>query len=68
MILGIHKIGQKILDFLMYNSHSFKEEWPRKKCFLFSSKMAENKRKSQNFFSKCDAASGARFELDVEEL
>ena len=30
--------------------------------------MAENKRISQNFVSECDAASGARFEVDVEEL
>ena len=28
--------------------------------------MAENKRTSKNFFSKCVAASGARIELDVE--
>ena len=30
--------------------------------------MAEFNRMSKNFFSKCSAASGARFELDVEEL
>ena len=30
--------------------------------------MAEFNRKSKNFFSKCVAASGARLELDVEEL
>ena len=30
--------------------------------------MAENKRISENFFSKCVAATRARLEQDVEEL
>ena len=38
-----------------------------KKYFLFSTNMAENKRISKKFFSKCVAASGARSELDVKE-
>jgi len=68
VILVVHKIGRKILDFLMYNSHGFELEWLRKKIFsVFNQDGGEQKNQSE-FFFKMRRSVRVRFELDVEEL
>jgi len=68
VILVVHKIGRKILDFLMYNSHGFELEWLRKKIFcVFNQDGGEQKNQSE-FFFKMRRSDRAIFELDAEEL